>query len=176
MEEDSVLSIEEAFGDLKDPRSHTPTHNLQEMLVVALCAILCGAETWVGIQVRAQDRHEWLRRFVPLCNGVPSHDTFGRVFAAREALRSTLRLVTAERDLAEERLKAFRRELFGAKSEARGADQLDLFNEAEALACETDYPHLVFPALALEKVRVATNWHERQGLIRRRDASLAFAA
>ena len=138
MEEDSVLSIEEAFGDLKDPRSHTPTHNLQEMLVVALCAILCGAETWVGIQVRAQDRHEWLRRFVPLCNGVPSHDTFGRVFAAREALRSTLRLVTAERDLAEERLKAFRRELFGAKSEARGADQLDLFNEAEALAPNTD--------------------------------------
>lgn len=85
MEEQSVLSIQEAFGDLEDPRSRTPTHNLQEMLVVALCAILCGAETWVGIQVWAQDRLEWLRRFVPLCNGVPSHDTFGRVFAALDA-------------------------------------------------------------------------------------------
>ena len=51
-----------------------------------------------------------------------------------------------------------------------------VINEAEALACETEYPHLVFPALALEKVRVAASWHERQGLIRRRDASLAFAA
>jgi hypothetical protein len=50
-----------------------------------------------------------------------------------------------------------------------------VINEAEALACETEYPHLVFPGLALEKVRVAANWHERQGLIRR-DASLAFAA
>src|ERR1700677_1786674 len=51
----------------------------------------------------------------------------------RDELRSTLRLVTAERDLAEERLRAYRRELFGAKSEARGLDQLGLFNEAEAV-------------------------------------------
>jgi transposase len=50
-----------------------------------------------------------------------------------DELRSTLRLVTAERDLAEERLRAYRRELFGAKSEARALDQLGLFNEAEAL-------------------------------------------
>ena len=51
----------------------------------------------------------------------------------REEARSMLRLVTAERDLAEERLRAYRRELFGAKSEARDSDQLGLFNEAEAL-------------------------------------------
>jgi len=52
----------------------------------------------------------------------------------RVELRNALRLVTAERDLAEERLRAYRRELFGAKSEARDAGQLGLFNEAEALA------------------------------------------
>jgi hypothetical protein len=52
----------------------------------------------------------------------------------QEALRGALRLVTAERDLAEERLRAYRRELFSAKSEARDQDQLGLFNEAEALA------------------------------------------
>lgn len=52
----------------------------------------------------------------------------------RDTLRNALRLVTAERDLAEERLRAYRRELFGAKSEARDAGQLGLFNEAEALA------------------------------------------
>ncbi|WP_454829838.1 IS66 family transposase [Paraburkholderia xenovorans] len=51
----------------------------------------------------------------------------------RDGLRSALRLVTAERDLAEERLRAYRRELFGAKSEARASDQPGLFNEAEVL-------------------------------------------
>src|SRR3984885_14874592 len=51
----------------------------------------------------------------------------------QETLRSALRLVTAERDLAEERLRAYRRELFGAKSEARASDQPGLFNEAEVL-------------------------------------------
>ncbi|MBN3723701.1 IS66 family transposase [Burkholderia sp. Ac-20379] len=51
----------------------------------------------------------------------------------RDELRGTLRFVTTERDLAEERLRAYRRELFGAKSEARDSDQPGLFNEAEAL-------------------------------------------
>src|ERR1700712_3534535 len=55
----------------------------------------------------------------------------------RDGLRSALRLVTAERDLAEERLRAYRRELFGAKSEARALDQLGLFNEAEVLGANT---------------------------------------
>jgi transposase len=54
-----------------------------------------------------------------------------------DKLRSTLRLVSAERDLAEERLRAYRRELFGAKSEARALDQLGLFNEAEVLGANT---------------------------------------
>src|SRR6478736_635584 len=58
----------------------------------------------------------------------------------QEALRGALRLVTAERDLAEERLRAYRRELFGAKSEARDAGQLGLFNEAEALAAAGAQP------------------------------------
>jgi transposase len=55
----------------------------------------------------------------------------------QEALRGALRLMTAERDLAEERLRAYRRELFGAKSEARDSDQLGLFNEAEVLGANS---------------------------------------
>ncbi|MDH6153597.1 hypothetical protein OKW46_007587 [Paraburkholderia sp. WSM4179] len=51
----------------------------------------------------------------------------------RDGLRSTLRLVTAERDLAGEHIRAYRRELFGAECEARDSDQFGLFNEAEAL-------------------------------------------
>jgi transposase len=61
-------------------------------------------------------------------------ETHVALWSEHEALRNALRLVTAERDLAEERLRAYRRELFGAKSEARDAGQLGLFNEAEALA------------------------------------------
>jgi predicted transposase YbfD/YdcC len=77
-----LLSIEEAFGDLKDPRSRTPAHDLTEMLVVALCAILSGADSWIGIELWGQAKLEWLRRHIPLLQGIPSHDTFGRVFAA----------------------------------------------------------------------------------------------
>ncbi|KVD78075.1 transposase [Burkholderia ubonensis] len=60
--------------------------------------------------------------------------------AERDALRGELRLVTAQRDLAEEKLRAYQHELFGASSEARHADQLGLFNGAEALATTTDAP------------------------------------
>lgn len=56
----------------------------------------------------------------------------------RDALRGELRFVTAQRDLAEEKLRAYRHELFGASSEARHADQLGLFNEAESLASTTE--------------------------------------
>ncbi|CAE6737009.1 ISAs1 family transposase ISTha2 [Paraburkholderia domus] len=81
MQED-VLSIEEAFGD---PRSRTPSHDLTEMLVVALCAILSGADSWVAIQTWAEAKLDWLRGYLPLVNGIASHDTFGRVFAALDA-------------------------------------------------------------------------------------------
>ncbi|KAB0636382.1 ISAs1 family transposase [Burkholderia latens] len=77
-----ILSIEKAFGELKDPRSRAPVHDLNERLVVALCAILAGADSWLGIELWAQAKSEWLRRHTPLKNGVPSHDTFGRVFSA----------------------------------------------------------------------------------------------
>jgi transposase len=60
-------------------------------------------------------------------------EAYGSLQRDHEEVRSALRLVTAERDLAEERLRAYRRELFGAKSEARASDQFGLFNEAEAL-------------------------------------------
>lgn len=63
-------------------RAGTPAHDLTEMLVVALCAILCGADNWFAISVWGEAKLDWLRRYVPLKQGIPSHDTFGRVFAA----------------------------------------------------------------------------------------------
>ncbi len=71
---------------------------------------------------------------------MPSVEEYQALLAERDALRGELRLVTAQRDLAEEKLRAYKHELFGASSEARHADQLGLFNEAEALATTTDAP------------------------------------
>lgn len=79
------LSLQDALGDLKDPRVRIPEHDLTEMLVVALAAILSGADSWVGIALWGQGQLEWLRRYLPLRNGIASHDTFGRVFAALDA-------------------------------------------------------------------------------------------
>jgi len=77
---------------------------------------------------------------MPVKSGMPNIATItteelNTLIAERDALRGELRVVTTERDLALERLKAFQRQLFAAKSEARGTEQKDLFlNEAEALA------------------------------------------
>ena len=67
-----------------------------------------------------------------------SAEEYQALLAEREALRGELRLVKAERDLAEERLRAYKHELFGASSEARTTDQLGLFNEAEALGADEE--------------------------------------
>jgi predicted transposase YbfD/YdcC len=85
MEEIEPLSVEDAFGDLKDPRSRSPEHLLSELLVVAIAAILSGADSWVGIATWGEAKIEWLRQYLKLANGVPSHDTFGRVFAMLDA-------------------------------------------------------------------------------------------
>jgi len=79
--ETAALSIEDAIDDLKDPRSRTSEHDLTEMLVVALCVILCGSDSWVAIQTWGEEELTWLRCHIPLANGIASHATFGRVFA-----------------------------------------------------------------------------------------------
>lgn len=75
----------------------------------------------------------------------------------RDALRGELRLVTAERDLAEERLRTYKRELFGALSETRDSDQPGLFNEAEALApnAEAAWPARTYRPHRLQAIPAA---------------------
>ncbi len=75
------LSIPRYFRKLKDPRRrHRRLHRLQDIIVIALCAIIAGAQDWQEIETFGRKRKDWLRRFLPLPNGVPSHDTFERVF------------------------------------------------------------------------------------------------
>lgn len=71
-----------AFSQLKDPRmNRTRRHSLCDVLVIAICAIICGADGWTQV---ASCKLKWFRTFLKLPNGIPSHDTFGRVFAALE--------------------------------------------------------------------------------------------
>ena len=71
------------FGDLPDPRiDRCKRHQLLDVVTIALCAVLCGADTWVAVAEFGRSKEAWLRTFLALPNGIPSHDTFGRVFAA----------------------------------------------------------------------------------------------
>jgi hypothetical protein len=71
------------FADLPDPRvDRCKRHDLLDVVTIALCAVLCGADTWVDEAEFGRSKEAWLRTFLALPNGIPSHDTFGRVFAA----------------------------------------------------------------------------------------------
>jgi predicted transposase YbfD/YdcC len=78
--------IEEHFSKVKDPRKdRTKEHKLIDILVIAICAIICGAEGWVDIELYGKSKLHWLKTFLALPNGIPSHDTFGRVFSMIDA-------------------------------------------------------------------------------------------
>lgn len=75
-------SILKYFGDLEDPRiDRTKHHPLISIVAIAILAVICGADSWVAIETYAQSKRDWLEQFLPLPNGIPSHDTFARVFA-----------------------------------------------------------------------------------------------
>lgn len=78
--------ISEHFKALPDPRlDRTKRHVLQDMVVIAICGVLCGADNWVAIEQFGNAKLDWFRRFLRLPNGIPSHDTFGRTFAALDS-------------------------------------------------------------------------------------------
>jgi predicted transposase YbfD/YdcC len=82
MEPPPRTSIEAYFGDLTDPRvARTRVHRLGDLVTIALCAVVCGANDWVAVETFGHAKEAWLRTFLPLPGGIPSHDTFGRVFA-----------------------------------------------------------------------------------------------
>jgi predicted transposase YbfD/YdcC len=75
------LSIPKHFATLKDPRrAHRRLHLLPDILVIALCAVIAGAQDWQEIETFGRKRHAWLKGFLSLPHGIPSHDTFERVF------------------------------------------------------------------------------------------------
>jgi predicted transposase YbfD/YdcC len=82
MEEEKKNTLQSIFEAIADPRvERTKLHLLIDIIVIAILGVLCGADGWVDIESFGKSKESWLKTFLELPNGIPSHDTFGRVFA-----------------------------------------------------------------------------------------------
>jgi predicted transposase YbfD/YdcC len=81
MERVPAVPIREHFASLTDPRCANARHHLLDILVIAICAVLCGAEGWEDIEEYGHAQAEWFQQVLDMPHGIPSHDTFRRVLA-----------------------------------------------------------------------------------------------
>lgn len=82
----TIASITEHFAVLPDPRvERTKHHLLQDILTIGICSVICGADSWVDMELFGQCKESWLKTFLKLPYGIPSHDTFGRVLSALDS-------------------------------------------------------------------------------------------
>ena len=82
MEENNRQDLESLFAQVEDPRmERTKRHRLRDSIILAICGVLCGAEGWVEIEEFGNGKKAFFTNWLDLPNGIPSHDTFGRVFA-----------------------------------------------------------------------------------------------
>jgi predicted transposase YbfD/YdcC len=83
----TATSLSAQLGSIPDPRiERTKQHLLIDILVIAVCAVLAGADDWVAIAEFGRIKQAWFKRFLALPNGIPSHDTFRRVFLLLDAV------------------------------------------------------------------------------------------
>ncbi len=76
-------SIAEHFNDIKGIRiERGKKHKLIDIITISICAVVCGADGWIDIEMYGIAREKWLGKFLELPNGIPSHDTFSRVFGS----------------------------------------------------------------------------------------------
>jgi predicted transposase YbfD/YdcC len=82
MEEKDLRDLERIFAQVEDPRmERTKLHRLRDIIILAICGVLCGAEGWAEIEEFGKAKEVFFTELLALPNGIPSHDTFGRVFA-----------------------------------------------------------------------------------------------
>jgi len=76
------MDLIEAFQELEDPRiERHKHHSLDDILFIAICAFICGADKWTEVVDFGLAKEKWFKKFLSLPHGIPSHDTFGRVFS-----------------------------------------------------------------------------------------------
>jgi predicted transposase YbfD/YdcC len=81
MDAKATAKIPRPFEQMPEPRRHNHRHKLIDILTIALFAVICGADGWVAVAAYGRAKHPWLKTFLELPNGIPSHDTFGEVFS-----------------------------------------------------------------------------------------------
>ena len=81
MEAQATAKILRHMCQIPDIRRPNRLHKLSDMITLAIFAVICGAEGWVDVAEYGRRKRDWLKTFLDLRNGIPSHDTFGRVFA-----------------------------------------------------------------------------------------------
>ena len=89
MAQAAKATILDHFAELDDPRvERTRHHKLVDILAIAICATICGADSWVHIELFGESKLSWFQTFLELPHGIPSHDTFGDVFARLDPVQS----------------------------------------------------------------------------------------
>ncbi|MDQ3929182.1 MAG: ISAs1 family transposase [Chloroflexota bacterium] len=79
---EALEQLRTRFASVEDPRvERTKLHQLLDIITIAICAVICGADDWSEIELFGHAKEAFFRSFLPLPNGIPSHDTFNRVFA-----------------------------------------------------------------------------------------------
>ena len=89
MTDTPIPSLQAHFSELTDPRRDDSRthHKLKDMIVIAICAVICGADSWVAVESFGRSKYDWLCRFLQLRHGIPSHDTFNRVFGLIDSVQ-----------------------------------------------------------------------------------------
>ena len=77
----SSKNILELYNDLPDPREDNKRHLLIDIITIVICVSICGAEKWEDIAAFGQAKEDWLRKYLELPHGIPSKDTYRRIFA-----------------------------------------------------------------------------------------------
>ena len=118
--------LQDHFDELTDPRRREVTYPLINIVVIAVCAVICGADDFVAIAEFGRKKRQWLARFLDLRNGIPSHDRFNAILAAIKPMefeKCLLSWITALQDITDGQIiaidgKTLRRSFDAASSKS----------------------------------------------------------